>query len=78
MLLKNCIEGMQQHEDIDEATKVLTGRCIIPNLQLVLEDSVSYLPNLKKLELLKVLNMANKLVSSILEETNIRVSEENL
>ena len=54
------------------------GRCIIPNLRLVLEDSKSYLPGLTKLELLDVLNKANTLIGDILFETNARVVEENL
>ena len=57
---------------------VSTGKCIIPNLELALYDSISYLPGLTKLELLKVLNIANELVSSVLLETNMRVTEENL
>lgn len=57
---------------------VSNGRCILPNLDLVLADSISYLPGLTKLQLLEVLNKANELVANVLLETNIRVTEENL
>lgn len=58
--------------------EVLSGKCIIPNLDLVLHNSISYLPNLTKLELLDILNKANDLIASALLESNMRVTEENL
>lgn len=70
-------QDVEQKEDPEDLT-VSTGRCIIPNLTLVLEDSVYCLPSLKKLELLEVLNKTNELLSAVLLETNMRVYEENL
>lgn len=61
-----------------EFLEVSSGKCIIPNLDLVLQDSISYLPSLTKLELLDILNKANDLIASVLLETNIPVTEENL
>lgn len=83
MLQKNYTEETHKHNenglgDTLENLLVSSGRCIIPHLNLVLDDSMSYLPGLTKLELLSVLNKANELISNILLETSIRVAEENL
>lgn len=64
--------------DLIENWIVSIGRCIIPNLRLFLEDSFLYLPSLTKLKLLDVLNKANDLISAVLLETGMRVTEKNL
>lgn len=71
----------QDAKDLEEPLENLSvsnGRCIIPNLDLVLQDSISYLPGLTNLKLLSVLNKANDLVASVLLETNMRVTEQSL
>lgn len=81
MLRKNCTGEMKEQDVMQEDSDtwiVSTGRCIIPNLNLVLEDAKYCLPSLKKLELLKVLNKTNELLGEVLLETNMRVYEENL
>lgn len=71
MLLKNYIGGMLEQTVTKlggsrEDLAVSSGRCIIPNLDLVLQDSISYLPNLTKLGIIKVLNKANTLIRYVL------------
>lgn len=72
------VTNSQDADNNPEDLIISNGRCIIPNLNLVLEDSSSYLPGLTKLELLDVLNKANTLITEILFETNTCVAEENL
>lgn len=81
ILRRKSYTDMTNSQDADnnpEDLIISNGRCIIPNLNLVLEDSSSYLPGLTKLELLDVLNKANTLITEILFETNTCVAEENL
>lgn len=83
LLQKNCTDGMltQEERGLDhplDYLKVSNGKCIIPNLDLVLYDSISYLPSLTKLELLNVLTKTNELLTHVLLESNMRVTEENI
>ena len=78
LLLKNYIEVMNKQKETREEIEikrfdVSKGRCIVPNLELVVQDSKFYLNRLSKFDLLKILKMSNHLSSLILEETNHRI-----
>lgn len=68
------MQDEQRQEVILDKFDVSKGRCILPNLKLVLSDSEAYIDKLSRFDLLEVLKDANNLVSVVLMEAGRRLS----